>query len=341
MAGVDPQDRTPPTWALFAAGALPEVGAGLAAWTLAALGRRPGHALERPVVGLDPGSREEARIWLASGPPAAGFPGGADLPPGMAPSPRSAVFFGDLPDAPGSVEPILDAMPAGATVVVDALAGATLAAVERRSLRPVLFGVEGDPAGAPAPVWTGAVYGHQGGVEPLELFVGGTSCGRFFSPLPGASLARLVVGTIAWLAEDQGLAAREAGSGLRSYRGVEDILAPVGRAAGAEVVIHRTDRAAARRVGVEATRVRRPDAHVLAVADDGGGGAGLEGADEILGPTEAVGTDGRPGPSPDDLARRARPGDVVLVTTADASAHADAILGALTRRALAEAPTGS
>jgi len=309
---------------LVVGGPLPELSAALAAVTLSELGRRPGFFLTRPSRDLG----ETARLPGPGAPYLRPWPTAEDRPQELRHPPRAALLHAPVEAAQAAL--VLDALPRDATVVVDAGAPELVAQVAERGVRAVPFGLEGDPPGALGPpVWMGAPYGFQGGVQPLELFVGGTSCGRVFSALPTGPLVRLVVGTIAFVAEAfPGVTARDAARSLRGFRGLAGVLEEVGQAAGVTVVLHRVDDPGARRLGVDAARARRPTAGVIVLTEES---SGFQEADQLVLRW--------PGAGAEELAAAVRdvavPGDVVLVAT-EPPDQVDALLVALARSGLSD-----
>ena len=71
----------------------------------------------------------------------------------------------------------------------------------RARCRVVYYALTTDDVGDVSPTWLAAPIAAQGGAQPLELFVGGTSCGRMLSPLSGAHNVRNATAAIALVAE--------------------------------------------------------------------------------------------------------------------------------------------
>lgn len=293
-------------------GPAPDLAAALVAWLLADVGRRPGFLLPHRSRNFGEAARE------GTGPVVVAVRDGANP---WTLRPAAALVCG----APGAADraaarDALGALPPDAPLVVDrgdpdavALAAAHPAAATRG------YGLEGEAPSGPPPEWLGAPYAFQGGVMPVELFVGGTSCGRVFSPLVGAPLARLAVGAVALAAEHAAVPVRSAAAGLRGFLGVEGFLEPRAVAAGVTVVAqapHPDPRRLA--VALGSLRASRPRArlHVLGAAE----GPGV--ADVV---DRVVADDGAD--SPARAVEALRGGDALVVTAGrDAEEAATAAL---------------
>jgi len=96
------------------------------------------------------------------------------------------------------------------------------AVAKRASCRVVHYGLSTDayPDGF-APEWMAAPIAPSNGVQPFELFIGGSCAGRFFSPLMGEHNLRNTVGALALLAESFGLPVQTLAKHLREFQGVK------------------------------------------------------------------------------------------------------------------------
>jgi UDP-N-acetylmuramate: L-alanyl-gamma-D-glutamyl-meso-diaminopimelate ligase len=97
---------------------------------------------------------------------------------------------------------------------------------------PVRFyALDGDDTGDVSPVWMGAPVASQGGAQPMDLFIGGTSCGRVVSPLSGDHNLRNVLAALAAAAEGSGVPVARLVPSLARFSGVrrrQDLLAVTG-----------------------------------------------------------------------------------------------------------------
>lgn len=63
------------------------------------------------------------------------------------------------------------------------------------------YAVQGDDTGDTSPEWLAAPAAPEGGIQPFDLFFGGSACGRVRSPLSGTHNIRNAVAAIALCAE--------------------------------------------------------------------------------------------------------------------------------------------
>lgn len=97
-----------------------------------------------------------------------------------------------------------------------------LAVAKRAACRVVTYGLSTDvtPDGCPL-TWSAAPIAPSEGLQPFELFIGGSFAGRFFSPLMGEHNLRNAVASIALLAEGFDVPVAALANHLRSFRGVK------------------------------------------------------------------------------------------------------------------------
>lgn len=124
-------------------------------------------------------------------------------------------------------------IPEGGLAIVDARdEPARRLALAHAKARVVFYALEGDDTGGVTPTWLGAPAGmDDGGMMPFDLFVGGTSAGRFAMHVPGAHNVRNAVAAIAACAEGFGVPLAGARSALASFHGVrrrQDLLGSPG-----------------------------------------------------------------------------------------------------------------
>jgi UDP-N-acetylmuramate: L-alanyl-gamma-D-glutamyl-meso-diaminopimelate ligase len=114
------------------------------------------------------------------------------------------------------------AVPAGGLLVCDARDPRVRAIVvaEARA-RVEWYALERDDTGAVLPTWLGApaVYGADGH-QTFDLFVGGSSCGRFGLRVPGSHNVRNAIAAIAACASGFGASVADARANLASFEGV-------------------------------------------------------------------------------------------------------------------------
>jgi UDP-N-acetylmuramate: L-alanyl-gamma-D-glutamyl-meso-diaminopimelate ligase len=96
------------------------------------------------------------------------------------------------------------------------------AVAAKSSARVVYYGLSTDayPDGF-APEWMAAPIAPSKGLQPFELFIGGSFAGRFFSPMMGEHNLRNALGAIALLAEGFGLPVLQLCRALMDFKGVK------------------------------------------------------------------------------------------------------------------------
>jgi UDP-N-acetylmuramate: L-alanyl-gamma-D-glutamyl-meso-diaminopimelate ligase len=93
---------------------------------------------------------------------------------------------------------------------------------EHAEAKTVFYALEGDDTGHITPTWQAALVAPdpESGVQPFDLYAGGSFCGRFALQVPGAHNVRNAVGAIAACAEGFGVGVQTARTALASYQGV-------------------------------------------------------------------------------------------------------------------------
>jgi UDP-N-acetylmuramate: L-alanyl-gamma-D-glutamyl-meso-diaminopimelate ligase len=114
-------------------------------------------------------------------------------------------------------------MPGDGVVACDARDARARAIVQAHAkCNTVFYGLEGDDTGDVTPTWQGAIVAPDpvSGVQPFDLYAGGSFCGRFALKVPGAHNVRNAVGAIAACAEGFGVGVQAARTALASFEGV-------------------------------------------------------------------------------------------------------------------------
>jgi UDP-N-acetylmuramate: L-alanyl-gamma-D-glutamyl-meso-diaminopimelate ligase len=88
--------------------------------------------------------------------------------------------------------------------------------------RTAFYALEGDATGNVTPTWLGAMApaDPESGVQPFDLYLGGSYGGRFALKVPGAHNVRNAIGAIAACAEGFGVDIEKARHALTSFEGV-------------------------------------------------------------------------------------------------------------------------
>jgi UDP-N-acetylmuramate-alanine ligase len=100
-----------------------------------------------------------------------------------------------------------------ALLVVDARLG------EPHTARLAIYGLDGDET---TPTWLGYLLPPDpaSGAQPFDLFIGGSSCGRFALKVAGEQNVRNAIGAIAACAEGFGVDVERARAALASFEGL-------------------------------------------------------------------------------------------------------------------------
>jgi UDP-N-acetylmuramate: L-alanyl-gamma-D-glutamyl-meso-diaminopimelate ligase len=94
------------------------------------------------------------------------------------------------------------------------------AVAKRARCRVSFYALDGDETGEVIPVWLGAPAPAQAGVQPFDLFFGGSSCGRVHSPMSGTHNVKNAIAALALCAEGAELAVSQLVKKLAGFKGV-------------------------------------------------------------------------------------------------------------------------
>lgn len=87
--------------------------------------------------------------------------------------------------------------------------------------RVAYYALDGDDTGDVVPTWLAAPAPAEGGVQPFDLFYGGSASGRVHSPLSGAHNVKNTLAAIALCAEGAGLSVQQLVRRVASFSGVK------------------------------------------------------------------------------------------------------------------------
>ncbi|HRG95825.1 MAG TPA: Mur ligase family protein [Polyangiaceae bacterium] len=138
-------------------------------------------------------------------------------------------------------ERLVGAIPASGLLVVDARDPKVRAVAARATCRVVYVALEGDAVARAdgehePPAWLAApVPIDEAGVQSFDVFVGGSSAGRFSMTSPGAHNVRNALAVIAACAEGFGISFADLRAGLATFEGVKRRQDLVGEASGVRV----------------------------------------------------------------------------------------------------------
>jgi len=136
---------------------------------------------------------------------------------------------------------------------------------KRAPCRVAWYGIEGDDCGDVVPTWQAGMVAALPDAQPFDLFIGGSSAGRVFSPLSGAHNVRNTIATLA-LASETGNVPLDAGiRSLRSFRGIrrrQELIAVVDGVRIYDDFAHHPTAVLATLTGI---RARHPHGRVIAI----------------------------------------------------------------------------
>lgn len=130
---------------------------------------------------------------------------------------------------------------------------------------PVRFyAVEGDDCGDVTPVWSASPAPVENGVQPFDLFFGGSGCGRVMSPMPGLHNVRNAVAAIALASEGTTMSVQQLAHALPGFGGIKRRQELRGTAAGVRVYDDFAHHPTAVRETIGALRAKHPEARLIA-----------------------------------------------------------------------------
>jgi UDP-N-acetylmuramate: L-alanyl-gamma-D-glutamyl-meso-diaminopimelate ligase len=131
-------------------------------------------------------------------------------------------IYPDLASYEAAFRAFVGAVPEGGLVVCDAHDARARAIVETASRAKIVwYALEHDDTGGVTPTWLGAPAGvAPDGSQPFDLFVGGSSCGRYALRVPGRHNVRNALAALAACVEGLGSSVHDARAHLASFEGV-------------------------------------------------------------------------------------------------------------------------
>jgi UDP-N-acetylmuramate: L-alanyl-gamma-D-glutamyl-meso-diaminopimelate ligase len=203
------------------------------------------------------------------------------------------------------------------------------------------YGLEGDDWGDVTPVWMGAPVAPHGGAHPMDLFIGGTSCGRVLSPIGGMHNLRNVLAAFAAAAEGDGVPVATLVPSLARFAGVQRRQDLLGVSDGVRVYDDFAHHPTAVRETLRGLRQRHPEGRLLAAYEPRSATASrrthqalyesaFAAADQVW-----IAPVGRP-----EIAQEERLDTGALAATLGAKAHAPESLDALVQTLVDEARAG-
>lgn len=184
-------------------------------------------------------------------------------------------IYPDAASYRAAFEGFVDRIPERGTLVAYAGDPEVRAVAARARCRVVFYALATDDTGGVEPTWVAAPIAAQGGMQPFDLFVGGTSCGPLLSPMIGAHNVKNAVAAIALVAEATNVDTRgaahgattsvqELASALRAFSGVRRRQDLLGEARGVRVYDDFAHHPTAVRETLSALRARHPEGALIA-----------------------------------------------------------------------------
>jgi UDP-N-acetylmuramate: L-alanyl-gamma-D-glutamyl-meso-diaminopimelate ligase len=139
------------------------------------------------------------------------------------------------------------------------------AIAKRARSRVAYYGLEGDDTGDVVPTWLAAPAPAQGGVQPFDLFYGGSASGRVHSPLSGLHNVKNTLAAIALCAEGAGLSVQQLVRRVAGFSGVRRRQELVATADGVRIYDDFAHHPTAVLETLRGLRARHPDGRLLAL----------------------------------------------------------------------------
>ncbi|MEQ9073790.1 MAG: Mur ligase family protein [Sandaracinaceae bacterium] len=157
------------------------------------------------------------------------------------------------------------ALPEDGVLVAWAGSEAVRAVAREASCRVVYYALSTDDVGDVSPTWLAAPIAPQGGLQPFELFVGGSATRTAMSPMSGRHNVLNATAAIALAAEATGARLDDLLGALRGFRGVRRRQELLGTADGVRVYDDFAHHPTAVKETLDGLRARHPDGRLWAV----------------------------------------------------------------------------
>ncbi|MBK8171195.1 MAG: UDP-N-acetylmuramate:L-alanyl-gamma-D-glutamyl-meso-diaminopimelate ligase [Sandaracinaceae bacterium] len=127
------------------------------------------------------------------------------------------------------------------------------------------YALDTDDTGGISPEWQAALAAPEAGMQPFDLFFGGSSSGRIFSPLSGAHNVRNALGAIGLASEGANVSVKALTTALLGFGGVKRRQELRGTADGVRVYDDFAHHPTAVRETIAGIRARHPEGKLIAV----------------------------------------------------------------------------
>ena len=132
-----------------------------------------------------------------------------------------ADIYPDMASYRAAFDGFVDRLPEHGLLVANAADPEVRACAKRARCKVAFYALDGDDTGDVTPEWFAAPVPVQNDLAPFDLFVGGSACGRFFSPLFGHYNLRNAVASIALCAGAAAVPISSLGRTLPGFMGVK------------------------------------------------------------------------------------------------------------------------
>ncbi|HET8935058.1 MAG TPA: Mur ligase family protein [Polyangiales bacterium] len=176
-----------------------------------------------------------------------------------------ADIYPDMASYRAAFEEFARRLPAHGVLVANAADAEVRAVAKHAACKVSYYAVDGEDTGDVLPEWLIAPAPVQGGLLPFDLFLGGTSCGRFYSPLFGSYNLKNVVAALALCALATGAELPRLGQALTQFAGVKRRQELRGTADGVRVYDDFAHHPTAVLETLQGFRARHPEGKLIAV----------------------------------------------------------------------------
>ena len=174
-------------------------------------------------------------------------------------------IYPDLASYRAAFAQFVERLPADGLLVANAAHAEVRALAQGAPCRVSYYALQGQDTGGLDPLWLGAPCRPEPAAQPLDLFFGGSACGRVLSPLAGTHNAANALASIAMAVEGAGVAVREVTRALPGFSGVKRRQELRGIADGVRVYDDFAHHPTAVHETLRALRGRHPDGTLFAV----------------------------------------------------------------------------
>jgi UDP-N-acetylmuramate: L-alanyl-gamma-D-glutamyl-meso-diaminopimelate ligase len=176
-----------------------------------------------------------------------------------------ADIYPDMSSYRAAFEGFVQRMPANGVLVANAADPEVRAVMKHAPCRVSYYAVDGEDTGEVVPEWLIAPAPVNAGFLPFDLFLGGTSCGRFYSPIFGTYNLKNAVAALALCALATSAELPKLGQALTQFAGVKRRQELRGTADGVRIYDDFAHHPTAVQETLQGFRARHPEGQLIAV----------------------------------------------------------------------------